>query len=420
MRVLYVSTDPGIHLGTPGGGAVHIREFVKALAELGHTVTVVATSAGAPVEGAETVPAPVAAWNRRIGSAIRRTNVLLGRAGREHPDLVRFLHNGTFRRVLNACVESLEPEVIFERYSLWGGAGASLAARRGIPFVLEVNAPLAFEQERYRGLTFPALARLAERHTWRSATLVAAVSQGLRPHLEAAGVRPDRIVVVPNGVDPSVFHPRVDGSAIRKRLGLEGKFVIGATGTFKPWHGTELLLDSFREVRSDCPAARLLLVGDGPLRQRVEEAARKSLPEGSVTFTGSIPHDQTPSYVAAMDVAAAVYPALQEQYFSPLKLFEYMAMGSAIVASRSGQAAEILSHGASALLFEPGDCAGLAECIRRLYEDVGLRERLRKSAAEASREFTWRNNAMRILRRLDQLAGRPSRATGMREEQSVA
>lgn len=422
MRILYVSMDPGVHLNLPGGGAIHIRGFVRALAELGHEVLLLTSSSGvaATENGVRIRQAPLAAWNQVLGRAIRRANTVLGRPGREHPDLVRILHNVTFRKAVDGCVRSFEPDLIYERYSLWGVCCASIAARSGVPYALEVNAPLAYEQERYRGLSVPALARLTERRLWRRPDLLVAVSEGLRPHLERAGVLPRRTLVVPNGVDPALFHPAVDGGAVRNRLGLSGKFVIGCSGTFKPWHGMDLLLDAFGEVHREYPAAHLLLVGDGPLRRRLEEGCTAGR-AGAVTFTGSVPHDEMPAYLAAMDVAVAPYPRLEEQYYSPLKLFEYMATGRPVVASRSGQAAQILTDGVTALLFEAGDRKGLVDCIRRLRNDTALRELLGRNAAQACRAFTWRNNAARVLQRLDQLCGRPERNTAVRtQEHTVA
>lgn len=418
MRVLYVSMDPGIHMSAPGGGAVHIRGFIEALADLGHGVRLLASSTEGGSGSSAILSAPVAGWNRALGGAIRRANRLLRRPGREHPDLVRILHNITFRRALKRCIRSLAPDLIYERYSLWGIACADLAVSGGIPYVLEVNAPLVYEQAHFRGLSFPPLARWTERRIWRSADVVVAVSEALLPHLALAGVAQDRVLVVPNGVDPSVFHPQVDGSAARQRLGLTGKFVIGASGTFKPWHGLSTLLEAFRQVHFEFPSTHLLLVGDGPLRARLEEDVRTAGPADAVTFTGDVPHEEMPAYLAAMDVAAAPYPRLDQQYYSPLKLFEYMATGRAIIASRSGQAAQILTDGVTALLFEAGDRRELADSIRRLHLNPALRERLGRQAAEAGRAFTWRNNVARVLERLDQLC-RPRRPMST-QEQTVA
>jgi glycosyltransferase involved in cell wall biosynthesis len=403
VRILYLSMDPGVHLSSSAGGAVHIRGFVRALAELGHDVTVVATSAGGKTAGAKTVPVPVAPWNRALARPIAGINAAFGRTRREHPDLVRILHDRTSRRVLDRCARSLHPEVIYERSSLWGTAGAAVAARHRVPLVLEVNAPLADEQERFRGLSFPALARFTERRVWRSASLVVVVSEILGRHLESAGVPPHRILVAPNGVDPGIFHPAADGKQVRARLGIGGKFVIGATGTFKPWHGMDLLVEAFRHICSQGVPAHLLLVGDGPGRDRLAREVRRSELEHLVSFTGNVAHEEIPAYLAAMDVAVAASPRLDEQYFSPLKLFEYMATARAIVASRSGQAPQVLTDGVSALLFEPGDTIGLGRSIRRLYDDPALAERLRQGAAAASRAYTWRNNAVRVLEKL----GRP-------------
>jgi glycosyltransferase involved in cell wall biosynthesis len=183
--------------------------------------------------------------------------------------------------------------------------------------------------------------------------------------------------------------------------------VIGATGTFKPWHGIDILLEAFGHICGQGVPGHLLLVGDGPGRNGVARAVRQAGLESSVTFTGSVAHEDMPAYLAAMDVAVAASPRVSVdeagQYFSPLKLFEYMATGRAIVASRSGQAARVLGDGVSALLFEPGDAIGLASCFRRLYDDPALGQRLSQAAVAASGTFTWKNNAVRVLDKLRQV-----------------
>src|SRR5207244_7734796 len=149
----------------------------------------------------------------------------------------------------------------------------------------------------------------------------------------------------------------------------------------------------------------LLLVGDGPLRPQAEAEVRLAGLEKAVTFAGSVAHDDVPRYVAAMDVAVAPYPALDEFYYSPLKLFEYMAAGRAVVASRAGQVAEVLVDGASGLLFEPGDRAGLVECIRRLQRDASLRQDLGRKASLACSKRTWTQSAVQVIDWVEPLLG---------------
>ena len=403
MNVLYLSMDPGIDPAGQGGGSIHIRSFVRALADLGHSVTLVCSASKDkkgpdPDLGAGVHLVPLAGWNRALARSLRLTARLSRRPKRGHPDSVRALHNLRFARTASAAARECKPDFIYERYSLWGMAGRRLARKLGIPHVLEVNAPLVYEQQQYRaGFAFPPLARRVERGVWKRADLLIAVSESLHNQMQRSGVDPQRIRVLPNGVNPELFHVGSSGQELRKRLNLNGHFTIGFVGTFRPWHGVELLFSAFQDLHKVDPLTHLLLVGDGPLRQRFEEQIRSAGLQGAVTFAGKVAHKDVPQYLAAMDVTVAPYPALDEFYYSPIKLFEYMAAGRAVVASRVGQVAEVLVDGDTGLLYEPGDRADLLHCLQRIRKDPALCGELGKRAGAACSEHTWNRNAERVI-----------------------
>ena len=169
-------------------------------------------------------------------------------------------------------------------------------------------------------------------------------------------------------------------------------------------------------VKAIAPGAHLLLVGDGPLRAQLTEQVMLAGLEKAVTFTGAVPHHEVPAHVIAMDVAVAPYPALEESYYSPLKLFEYMAAGRAIVASRMGQIAEILVEGESGLLFDPGNLTQLADCLRRLRHSPALAQELGRKAREASGSYTWDHNAARLIEQVERLTGRRCNTSPLNQE----
>src|SRR5947208_5216857 len=256
-----------------------------------------------------------------------------------------------------------------------------------------------------------------ERRIWRKADLVVAVSEALRSRLVQAGVRPERIRTLPNAVDTRRFHPGVSREPVRSELHLDGQFVVGFVASFKKWHGADLLIQAFRDLHAIDNSTHLLLVGDGPLRPLAEADVRLAGLEKAVTFAGSVAHDDVPRYVAAMDVAVAPYPALNEFYYSPLKLFEYMAAGRAVVASRVGQVAEIVADGVTGLLFEPGDVADLVGCIRSLRDNPALRRELGRNASAACAKRTWTHNGAKVIDRVRSLfkqnAAWPRHAIGL-------
>jgi len=145
---------------------------------------------------------------------------------------------------------------------------------------------------------------------------------------------------------------------------------------------------------------QLLIVGDGPERSRLQKSAA-ALPSQSrekVQFTGLVHPDEIPGWMAFMDIATAPYPPMEEFYFSPLKLFEYMAAGLPIVASRVGQIVDVLDEGVTGVLYEPGDIPALANALEWLLDDPNLRSRLGRAARDVVAEnFTWRAVVKRIL-----------------------
>jgi len=402
MKILYLCFDPGIDLSGLKGASIHVRSFVRALTELGHEVAVVGTKVSSPesfetLTGARGIRAPLSPRSRALLSGLKARKFLaVGlSSGR---DLVRAFHKNQFYKVADEYAAQSSPDFVYERYSLWGTAGQLLARNHSIPLVLEVNAPLAYEEQKYRGWSvFHPLSRWAERRIWRRADLLVAVSEALRSHFEEAGVEARKVQVLPNAVDTSLFRPEVDDDPLRRRLKPDGRFVVGFVGSFKAWHGVDFLLEAFTRLQGKDPFYHLLLVGDGPMRAELEEKTRRLGLQQAVTLVGNVPHEEVPRYLALMDVAVAPYPALEHFYFSPLKLYEYMAGSRAVVASRIGQVAEFIVDGLTGLLYEPGNEEALIGCIRRLHADKSLRRELGQNARIACSMNTWRQNAERVV-----------------------
>ena len=248
--------------------------------------------------------------------------------------------------------------------------------------------------ERYERLNLDAAARIF------------VVSDVERRNLEARGVAAEKIVVNPNGVDVERFRPGVGGVEVRHELGIgDEEVVAGFVGTFGPWHGVEKLAEAIKLI----PAGRFLLVGSGSLHIEVEKRLEAEVAVGRVIFTGAVGHERVPSLLDACDILVAPHVPLadgSEFFGSPTKIFEYMAMGKGIVASRLGQIGEVLVDGETALLVEPGNVEELRAAIVKMIEDKGLREALGIKAREtAEREHTWTHNAQRVLDAYKSLTG---------------
>lgn len=364
-RLAYVCADPGVPLFGHKGSSVHVGEVVRALLDRGIAVTVLARRVGgaapAGLEAARVIKLPEPAGT----GADRERAMLISNASTRQA----LEHSGPF-------------DAVYERHALWSYAGMEHAAERGIPGLLEVNAPLVLEQRTYRSLALEHEAEQAADRAFSSATAILAVSSALAEWLEANPAARGRVHVVRNGVDTHRIHPDARPASPSPTL------TVGFVGTLRPWHGIETLAEAFMMLRERGVRCRLLIVGDGPVREAVE--ARLSPHARDVHWTGAITPDAVPGYLASMDIAVAPYPPMEGFYFSPLKLFEYMASGRAIVASDIGQVSEVIEDGTTGLLCAPGDAAALADAIAALAGDPALRRRLGSAARSAAeRRHRW-------------------------------
>jgi glycosyltransferase involved in cell wall biosynthesis len=306
---------------------------------------------------------------------------------------------------------------VYQRYSTNNFTGAALAAKLQVPFVLEYNGSEIWIN-RHWGQPLPReeLAQRIENVNLRRADLIVVVSEVSKAELVERGIPPTKILVNPNGVDPSRFHPDIDGTAVRRRLGFaDDDVVLGFIGTFGRWHGSEQLARAFvRILRADqATPARLLLIGDGPHAEATRRLLTDADPRGrSWHMTGRVQQDSAPTYLAAADVLVSPHvpnPDGTPFFGSPTKIFEYMAMGRGIVASALGQLADVLDDGRTALLVPPGDEAALAAGLEKLIMSRQLRESLGTNArAVVEESYTWRIHTRRIIERLAEILGETS------------
>jgi glycosyltransferase involved in cell wall biosynthesis len=259
--------------------------------------------------------------------------------------------------------------------------------------LLEVNSPLAAERAEFGRLRFKGIARWCERTLWRGANAVLPVTQVLADQVAATRGSPGGVYVVPNGANLDVAPDTADLEALRRCIGLPpGAMVLGFVGFVRAWHGVGWALEALADLPDN---VHLLVVGDGPaLKELSERAAVKGM-EARVHFTGRVQHGAVAAYTRLFDVAlqTAAVP-----YASPLKLFEYMALGRAIIAPDQPNIREVLVHGKSALLFRKDDPKAFKAALAQLCQDGALRSRLGAAARQTVVEtpFTWAHNAARI------------------------
>lgn len=388
MRIAYICADPGVPVFGRKGCSVHVQEVARALVGSGARVHLFASRIdGDPPVGMETVSIHQF-FRAPSGDIVRREQAALAA-----------------NQDLSAALDRHGPfDLVYERYSLWSYAGIAYARATGVPGLLEVNAPLIEEQSSHRGLTDHAGAEWVRENVFASATALLAVSSEVATYLRRFPTTGDRVHVVPNGVDSDRFSGHVTPSY----PGQPGSFTIGFVGTLKPWHGLADLIEAFSILHPRDPSTRLLIVGDGPERATLDaDLARRGIRD-AVQFTGAVDPREVPGLLASMDVAVAPYPPMADFYFSPMKIYEYLAAARPIVASRIGQLDGLIRHDVNGLLCPPGNPSALAAAIERLRRSPELRARLGQSArATVLEKHTWAAVAARILA----LARRTTRTT---------
>lgn len=417
MNIAYLTADFGVHVFGYKGASIHVREMVAALRKAGHTIYLFSPAIGTTEGGQklEQLDESIHAWQKnatlqlvppderhlQLFRELEAVDKTYGMKTRLRHELRNLLYNLTLHEKLQEQLRAWKIDFIYERYSLFSNAGIRLARELGVPHVLEVNAPLADEQEKMRGLEMKELARATERWVYQNTDRVLVVSENLKKFVASCGVPEERIHVLPNAVDAERFSAARASTKVREQYQLHGKHVIGFVGSLKPWHGTDTLVAAFAQLRHSAPHAHLLIVGDGPARAELEQAARGFNLNGAATFTGNVPHEEIPHYLAAMDITVAPYIPSEHFYFSPIKIFEYMVMGKPVVAGKIGQVEEIIREGENGVLFEPGNIGALTAALARLVNDPALGQRIGEhSRAWVYEERTWDNNA----RRVEQLA----------------
>jgi glycosyltransferase involved in cell wall biosynthesis len=387
-RVVYLRATPGP--GTQAGGAAsHIKGVVEALRALGVELDIISNDLIAGLDASDerfTVIPP---------ETIGGTRALFD------------IHNNlVFTRAAVPLIQDANPDFIYQRYARFSWAGVAASMRTGRPLFLEYNGSEVWVGKHWDRVGSLGLLERYERLNLEAAARIFVVSEVERRNLEARGVAADKIVLNPNAVDVEIFRPGIDGTQMRDALGFSNKdCVAGFVGTFGPWHGVVQLAQAIKSIPAGVPI-RFLLVGSGSLHGEVERLLTAERESGRVIFTGAVAHERVPALLDACDILVAPHVPLADgsDFFgSPTKIFEYMAMGKAIVASRLGQIGEVLSDQETALLVEAGNVGQLTAALVRVTEAPELRARLGANAREtAVKNHTWGHNARSVLEAYEQ------------------
>ncbi len=303
---------------------------------------------------------------------------------------------------LRGIVGRFRPSLIYQRHAIFNFAGGAIANRLGIPLVLEANDSEVWIKKHWSRLVLEDLATRSEALALQLADRIAVISMGVQEQLAQYSIKPERYLMNPNGVDPDEFHPDIDGAPVRQRYGIGAEIVVGFIGTFTRWHGIETLFDAAVLSAQEESRLRFLFIGEGDLRSALEKRSMDLGLQRVITFTGLVPHSEAPHHLAACDILVSPHLGFQDStkfFGSPTKLFEYMAMGKPIIASRLEQIGEVIVDGINGLHMNPGNVRQLADLILKLARDGELRKKLGAQARQdVVRKHTWSANVERIVK----------------------
>jgi glycosyltransferase involved in cell wall biosynthesis len=360
-----------------GGMQDHTRDLGRGLVRAGHEVVVITSShpegkREESVDGVRYVfvDAPRyqyhPAWLRESYAefvrlhAERPFDVLHS----ESSSAVEHVRRGVHRRV---------PVVVMIHGALLGLAKAQLKSalrtRRPVPLLRAI-----------RGVQWLATHKHFRHGNWyrfRACEAIVPSRQQLENTRRSNLLKRSRIHVVPNGIDAELFRPRPVPD-VRARLGLGNGPVFVTAGRLSPDKGFHHALQALALADGDASSARIVVVGDGEERQRLERLARELGLDQRVTFAGAQPHEMVALYLAAAD--GFLFPTERDEA-SGLVLLQAMACALPVAASKIGGLTEVLGEsGEYGMLIPPGDVQALARAMRTLVGDEGLRLRLGEAA----------------------------------------
>ena len=378
MRIAYICCDPGIPVFGTKGASVHIQEVVRELRSIGHEVALYAVRSG-----------------KHVPDDLTDLELHLEAVADVEPAEREQAQAHAAERIVSRVIAD-GADLVYERYSLFSTALADITTATGVPGILEVNAPLIDEQRRHRSLVDASGAAQVLHRQVAAARATGCVSdpgadwvRRRTTDLPDANDGVDRIHTVPNGVSVRRIQPQPEDP---------DRVVVTFVGTLKPWHGVADLITAAALARQSWS---LRIIGDGPEMDSLRSQAGRLGVE--VDFRGAVAPQDIPAHVAGSAIGVAPYPDLgggEQQYFSPMKVLEYLAAGLAVVASDVGQVPQLLEDGSGrhGVLVAPSDPTALAAALDDLAACPDRRARMGRSGSLlAEQRHSWRRTVARIL-----------------------
>lgn len=382
------------HHRTQGRGAegVHITSIVRALQAMGHSVTVLSPPGVDPLNPGHNAP-------------VDKSSVKTGGVQTLWKWISRHLPNFLFELAeigynlpawwrLRRMLTTQKFDLVYERYAFFLVAGAMLARRHGIPFVLEAN-EVSGIAHRARAQSYPRLCAWFERILFARCTGIHTVSSRLKQMILDQGVADARVHVVPNAFDVARIKTHAKNPALIERYHLQNKLVLGFAGWFDRWDRLDFFVDVFRELRKTHDNLHLLLIGDGPVLAEIRKLIARDDLNPHVTLTGPVTRDRIYEYLSLIDIAVLPH---SNDFGSPVVMFEFMGLKIPVVAPRLPPIMDVHSNGKTGMLFDPLDIAQCRQAIEQLVTAPELRHQIAQRAYQKLQsDHTWHRNAALIL-----------------------
>jgi len=438
MRILYTSAS--VDIREEGlGGKTHFIEVAKNLKELGNSLLVL-VSGYRPrnkisIEFPPSSILPLKGGGNGWGCNLNIKYIYIPAFPKRSVSYVwaeffRFFY-------LTFYILKFRPEVIYSREDKWGFSPPLLSFIFKIPYIVEVNGLISEELKRYSH--YPAwimwLVVLSEKINYLFAKKIICVAPGIKREIvKRYKVREENLAMISNGANIKLFRPLencrgrihptrgLDKSSpynkqsklchynfeipdneieCQKKLGLdENNFYIGFVGYFAPWQGLEILIEAADLVKKQGYSdIKYLIVGDGGgLKKSLQTRVEKYNLKQEISFLGHIDYKNIVYYINAFDVCYLCKKGLSYQSFSPLKLYEYLACGKPVIASRIEGVSEVVEEGRCGYLFDPENATDLAEKIIQAYQERQYLTQLGTNGRKLIEEkYSWRKTAERIM-----------------------
>lgn len=384
------------HFRVRGTGAegVHIAGIVNSLRADGHKVHLIS-----PTNVDPTIQSTEPLKEKKPRSV---KSILLHKLADLLPqpffELMEILYNLFAVCKLYKATSSRKVDFIYERYAFFNLAGAVISRLKHIPLVLEVNELSGYE--RVRTQVFVKICSTIEKIVLRQSVIVISVSDFLNNEITGKiDKEKTQVVTIPNGV-PEKWLKRTCNNdtldSLRNKYNLQSRKIICFVGSLVHWHNFDLLLNAVKDVQKEIPDAAIIFLGEGPFKDYIiEKSAKLGMKKDSVLLLGYIPHSDIPDYLFLSDIT--VIPETND-YRSPIKMFEYMAMAKIVVAPRKPAIESVISHSEDGLLFEPGDPVSLSQMLIQGLSDTKITNNLGQNARDKIlKEYTWEIHAKEIL-----------------------